>query len=301
MQEINLLGKIERAYWAPQGIHHDAIQLPSGNYLVATQNDDYHIEDAMLEIDRQTGGFVNEINLRDVFQTDFYFNKDTNEKIQDWAHLNTIWYDSGDRSILISCRERSIVCKLSYPEAEIKWILAPEQDFAEPYHDKLLKPVAPGFKYPEAQHAPMKLSDLDNNPYTIDIVLFDNNNKALRHGATVDPSDAVFSQGVHYRIDEKNMTVEEIWAYGKEESKDLFSPGRGDANYYEDAQNYLISFTGLHKEGIDSSVLEVTRDKEIVFHVDVGEAELYRSERMSLYPENWLLQFPGESLINMAP
>jgi len=298
LQEINLLGKIERTYWVPQGIHHDAIRLPNDNYLVTAQGDDYYVEDVLLEVDWQSGSIVNEINLKNSFQEDFYVNKDTNEKIQDWIHVNTIWYDDADRSIIISGRHLSIVCKLSYPDGEIKWILAPEQNFADDYRDKLLKPIMPDFKFPEAQHSPMKLSDLDSNPDTIDIVLFDNNYPEAR-GAKPASTDREFSQGVHYRIDEKNMTVEEIWAYGKEEGKKLYGIAHGDANYYEDVQNYLISFTALkyrEDEGIESSVLEVTRDGKVVFHVDLGEAELYRSERMPLYPDNWSYQFPGGNM-----
>src|SRR5699024_4985948 len=107
-------------------IHHDIIELPSGNLLATTHepNGEY-IRDQMIEIDRSTGETRRFINGRDLFPSEAYeeyTGKNADEN--DWFHQNAIMFDNRSNSILISARSQDAILKTSYPDADIEWILA---------------------------------------------------------------------------------------------------------------------------------------------------------------------------------
>src|SRR5699024_1183234 len=70
---------------------------------------------------------------------------------------NAIWYDNSDNSILVSGRSQDLIMKMSYPDAEIKWILAEDEEWPEEYDEYLLEPIN-DVKFPAGQHA-MKILD----------------------------------------------------------------------------------------------------------------------------------------------
>src|SRR5699024_11311381 len=73
--EMDMLGKIYNAYIVeidgyekPNIIHHDVIELPSGNLLATVHEPNgKYIEDQMIEIDRETGETRRFINGRKLF------------------------------------------------------------------------------------------------------------------------------------------------------------------------------------------------------------------------------------------
>src|SRR5699024_8715577 len=104
-------------------IHHDVIEVPSGNFLATMHepNSDYE-EDHMYEIDRETGKTTQEISLRDAMPDeapDEYDGK--NAEDNDWIHQNAIYYDETDKSILVSGRREERILKLDYAEGEYEW------------------------------------------------------------------------------------------------------------------------------------------------------------------------------------
>ena len=67
MIEVDLLGKIYREYMIPGGQHHDFVELPDGNLLVASDSPDLStVEDYVVEIDRETGAVVWELDMKDL-------------------------------------------------------------------------------------------------------------------------------------------------------------------------------------------------------------------------------------------
>ena len=67
MIEVDLLGKIYREYMIPGGQHHDFVELPDGNLLVASDSPDLStVEDYVVEIDRETGDVVWELDMKDL-------------------------------------------------------------------------------------------------------------------------------------------------------------------------------------------------------------------------------------------
>lgn len=303
--EMDMLGKIYNAYIVEidgydRGdiVHHDIIELPSGNLLAtAHEPDSKYVMDQMIEIDRETGKTLRFINERDLFPAEAYEDYDgKNAEDNDWIHQNAIWFDNRSESILISGRSQDAIMKVSYPDADIEWILAAHEDWPESYDDYLLEPIG-DVKFPAGQHAMKILPTQDGNPDTVDVLLFDNNTVITRGDEEV--SDT-YSRAVQYRINEKEKTVEEVWAYGEDRGTDFFSDIIGNAQYLFDTENRLVTSGAIESDdGMKMSrIVEVTGedDPEVVFEVATPKFEekryIYRAYRLPLYPDdNWDFQF----------
>jgi len=297
--EMDMLGKIHHAYIVEiEGyeksniIHHDIIELPSGNLLATTHepNGEY-IRDQMIEIDRSTGETRRFINGRDLFPSEAYeeyTGKNADEN--DWFHQNAIMFDNRSNSILISARSQDAILKTSYPDADIEWILAAHEEWPASYDEYLLEPIG-NVKFPAGQNAMKVLPTQDGNPDTMDVLLFDNNTVITRGDKEI--SDT-YSRAVQYRINEVDKTVEEVWSYGEDRGKDFYSAIIGDAQYLFDTGNKFITFGAIRNgDNMKSTIVEVTGDDpEVVFEVETPEFDqdesryVYQSIRESLYPEN---------------
>ncbi|GGH77551.1 arylsulfate sulfotransferase [Pullulanibacillus pueri] len=301
--EMDLLGKVYNAYTInvknytnSDVIHHDAIQLPNGNFLVTIHDGSKYIEDTMMEIDKNSGKAVRTLDMKSIFPKSFYKQYDgpgvTDDEV-DWLHQNALWYDQGDHSLIISSRHQDTIMKLSYPEGKIKWILADPKGWPKEEQDKLLTPIGTDFKYPGGQHSVMAMPDQDHDPDTLDILMFDNNNVITRGNKSVSQK---FSQGVQYRIDEKNMTVKQVWDFGKSRGTDFFSTIVGDDDFLPKTGDRLITSGYIKSQnGMKSNIVEVTDSQpaKVVFELDVtgfkadSHRQIYRALRMPLYPDKW--------------
>lgn len=303
--EMDMLGKIYNAYMVEiEGydrgdiVHHDVIELPSGNLLATVHKpDSKYVMDQMIEIDRETGETRRFIDERDLFPKEAYEEYEgKNAEDNDWLHQNAIWFDMRSESILISGRSQDAILKTSYPDAEIEWILAAHEDWPESYDDYLLEPIG-DVKFPAGQHAMKVLPTQDGNPDTMDVLLFDNNTVITRGDEEV--SDT-YSRAVQYRINEEEKTVEEVWAYGENRGTEFFSDIIGNAQYLFNTENRLVTSGATETDdGMKvSRIVEVTGDDdpEVVFEVDTPKFEekryIYRAFRLPLYPEEaWDFEF----------
>lgn len=232
--EINPLGRIYRLLYSPYGVHHDIANYQ--NNLLITGSDGETVEDFIYELDTQTGKINHTLDLKNIFQRSRLGIEDP-----DWFHNNAISWDPRDYSIIISSYVQSSVAKISWPEGKLKWVLAPNYGWLPMFEKYLLRPVGQNFEYSYRQHAPEILPDQDNNPNTIDILLFDNGNdrylndaelqRKVRANEIVPPE--LYSRMVQYRIDEAKKTIVQIWQYGKEYGKLIYSSFCGSANLLE--------------------------------------------------------------------
>lgn len=307
LMERDFLGKLYNAYHidiegyeSTNLLHHDVVEMPSGNLLATThgQNSKYK-EDHMHEIDRETGETTQEIDVRKIMPEKASTEYDgKNADVNDWLHQNAIWPDDNGRSILISGRSQDAILKLSYPKGNIKWILAADEDWPEDYEDKLLKPIG-DVDFPAGQHAVKAIDQSkDGSQKEIeDIILFDNNNVITR--GDKDKSKQ-YSQAIRYRINEKEMTVEQVWDYGKERGKEFHSPIVGNVQYLYGQDNILITSGAIKEKKHESKnygkVVEVDAlddDSTELFELDVygrgsqASSYVYRSYRYPIYPKNW--------------
>ncbi|ALX49929.1 aryl-sulfate sulfotransferase [Lentibacillus amyloliquefaciens] len=279
-------------------IHHDVAELPSGNLLLTVNDGEgQYMEDTMVEIDRETGDVVKQIDLKDLFPTEAYEEHDSTEPkegLVDWFHQNSVTYDESDKSIIISGRNSDTVMKINYATEEVQWVLAYPKGWYDEMEDDLLKAVGGNdFKYPAGQHDARILPDFDNNPDTLDLMLYDNNIVVTR-GDRI--SSKQFSAANHYRINEETKEVEMIWSYGEELGEDYFTAIIGSSRYQEDSGNVLINFGHVDK-GNQSNIVEVTHPDhtEKVFEAEITDfpkgAWVYRAKRNALYTDTWENQF----------
>lgn len=299
--ETDYLGKVYHAYSmtteaeseqsgssSKSAIHHDAIELPSGNLLLTINDDTKYMEDTMIEIDRQTGEVVKTIDLKDILPEEFYKDyKARSDGKVDWFHQNAIWYDESDDSIIISSRSQDTVMKIDYDSTKIKWILSDKEGWPDSYKKYLLNPIGDNFKYPAGQHAVEILPDQDDNSDTVDILLYDNNEVITRGD---EDESGRYSEAVQYRINEKTKKVEMVFSFGKDLGEDYWTEIVGGARYMETTGNYLVNF-GHRKDGKESSIIEVNQAGEVVFEMNLTSfpesAWAYRAERFSLYPASY--------------
>ncbi|WP_431800433.1 aryl-sulfate sulfotransferase [Halobacillus andaensis] len=283
-------------------VHHDVIELPNNNFLATDHDGSGYIEDDMVEIDRESGEMVDELNMKDIFPEEMYEDYDgPSSEEGDWFHQNAVWYDEYDEDILVSSRHQDAIVDMGYPDGEVEWILADHEGWPEEFEDHLLEPQGEDFKFPGGPHAVMTLPDQDENPDTTDVLLFDNNIAVVRGDEN---QSEEFSRAVQYRINTEDFTVKEVWSYGEERGEEFFSNIVGDADYLEATGNRLITSGHAFGEGDDlhSRIVETTDDEEaeVVYELKVsgfeeGESrQAYRAERMPLYPEEWEFNLQNE-------
>lgn len=194
----------------------------------------------------------------------------------------------------MSGRNHDMIVKMTYPENEIEWISVIDDNWEETTRpdEYMLEPVG-DVKFQMAQHAVEEMPDQDDDPDTMDIMVFDNNRMIMR--GHEDEAEK-YSRAVQYRINEADMTVEEIWSYGEERGEYSYTDIVSDADYLEESNNVLIDFGRAYNENGDavSHIVEVDKEtNEVVFEYHLTQTErsdrrqIYRAERLPLYPENY--------------
>ena len=317
IHEFNMFGeelinlKIDGNY-----MHHELIKLPNGNYLAATTQQGYFfiddegieresVEDLIIEVDKNSGEILNEWDLAEVLDVDRVSFFDPNSG--DWFHMNAIFYQESDSSLIISGRNQGLV-KVNY-ENELQWVLAPHKGWGNagrngdgfdinPY---LLTAVDENgtaysddvqsgetyindFNWVWGQHAPMILPNGN-------LFVFDNGFRRNFYNA------GNFSLATEYRIDENNLTVEQIWSYGKQRGVETHSIIISDVDYLPITGNRLFAPGNIDIGNGQSKIVEVTYPGgEVVFEstftykkqlstgTGFGNSDIsYRAERIELY------------------
>ena len=275
-------------------IHHDGNELPSGNFLLTVNDGSNYIEDTMIELNRETGEIEKTIDLKDILPEAFYEDYDSTSREDgkvDWFHQNSVEYDEADNSIIISGRHQDTIMKIDYDTSEIKWIMGDSSGWPESYQKYFLNGEV---KASGGQHAAIVLPDQDDNDETTDILYYDNNISVTRGD---EETSEKYSEARQVRINDAEMTIEEVWTFGEALGKDYYTKIIGSARYLSNTGNRLVNF-GYRDEGQTSSIMEVTEEGETVLNVDLTDfptsAWAYRAERFSLYNEDWTYELKEE-------
>lgn len=203
LYEMDCLGRAYRVYYIPGGNHHEVIEKePGGNLLVLTSSLKSCYEEKIVEIDRQTGEIVNELELGDIFgQT--YVDK------PDWAHINTVSYQPEGDTILISARNLNSVMKINWSTHKLEWILCDPRFWKGTKFEKYVLQPEGDFVYHFEQHTAYQLeANLDKDPRTVEVCLFDNHYNKDRNTDYYDGNEA--SYVVVYSINEEEAAVKQI-------------------------------------------------------------------------------------------
>ena len=295
LYEIDMFGKIYKEYSLPGGYHHDYYEMPNGNLLVATDDFDNKygtVEDYIVELDRKNGKIVSKIDLKNILKmTD---GKSENWTSYDWFHNNSVWYDEKTNSITLSGRHQDAVINIDYNTKKLNWIIGDPKNWSKDYQKYFFKKVGENFEWQWSQHAAM----ITKEGY---VFLFDNGNNKSKIKDNYVPADKSYSRGVMYKINKKNMTIEQIWEYGKERGNDFYSPYISDVDYLG-KNHYIVHSGGIVKENgkpsnqpaglstgniaLKSDTVELLNDK-VIFEL-VLPTNNYRVEKMNIYNDTKL-------------
>lgn len=291
LYEIDLLGKVYKEFKLPGGYHHDYFELENGNLLVAS--DDFSgeagtVEDIVVEIDHKTGKIVKEWDLKDILNTSDGQMEDWSA--YDWFHNNSVWYDKKSDSITLSGRHKDAVINIDYKTGQLNWIIGDPTSWNDKYQRYFFTPVGE-VEWQWAQHAAM----ITPEGY---VFILDNGNNKSKNKADYVPADQSYSRGVMYKIDTDNMTIEQVWQYGKERGNEFYSPYISDVDYLGE-NHYIVHSGGIsYKDGqilnvpaglakadkLVSDTVEV-KDNAVVYEI-ILPTNNYRVEKMSLYAPN---------------
>lgn len=300
LYEMDLFGKIYTEYSLEGGYHHDYYEMENGNLLVASDdfnNDDGTVEDYIVELDRLTGEVVKTFDLKDILN--MRDGKSENWIAYDWFHNNSVWYDKKTNSITLSGRHQDAVINIDYDSGDLNWIIGDSTNWSEEYQKYFFKPVGSGeFEWQWSQHAAMI------TPEGYVFILDNGNNKSKIESEYVDATNS-YTRGVMYKIDTDNMTIEQIWEYGKDRGSEFYSPYISDVDYINE-NHYIVHSGGIvYVDGKNSNqpagfasgntklvsdTVELLNDK-VIFEL-ILPTNNYRVEKMVLYAdkENFKIQ-----------
>ena len=174
---------------------------------------------------------------------------------RNWAHVNSVDYDEEDDSIILSSRHQSSVIKIGR-DKEVKWILSAPNGWAEKYRSKILTPVNAkgeplkcrlgvcegGFDWTWTQHTGWKIDEMSKGD-VLYLSVFDNGDgRGFRQPD--DPKEK-YSRAVVYKIDQKKMTVEQVWSYGEKRGHELYSPITSSVEYKKDKDSVVVYWASI--------------------------------------------------------
>ena len=337
--EIDLLGNVRRSWYASARVegddkpknstpvkvdtlHHDVIPTPSGNFLaIATEvrrlakypvsetsprvkQPANVVGDAVVEF-QPDGKVVRKWSLLDLLDTSrigygsvsrfwdtrCYKAFASSGGTRDWSHANAIDYDAKTQTMVVSVRHQDAVVKIDCKTGKLVWILANPSGWRREFRKFLLKPKGK-VDWPYHQHSPKRTD-------TGTLLVYDNGNyRATPPRAKISPARNA-SRVVEYAIDEKTMTVRQVWEYRSR--RPVLCPLFGDVDKLPRTGNILITDGAIlsdkrnrrtYKIPADrqwARIIEVdrSRDDEKVFELHIGNDEggrygwsLYRSERV---------------------
>lgn len=301
LYEMNMLGKIYFEYNIDGGYHHDYYEMPNGNILVLSNNfANGTVEDYIVELDLRDGSIVKKFDLTDILPMNE--GESENSTTYDWFHNNSVWYDEKSNSITLSGRHMDAVINISYDTGKLNWIIGDSTNYSSEWQKYFFKPIGDNFEWQWSQHS----AKITPDGY---VFIFDNgNNKSKIKENYVDASNS-YSRGVMYKIDTSNMTIEQIWEYGKERGSDFYSPYISNVLYLEE-NHFVVHSGGIVKvNGIPSNYPAGLSNKEVSLKSDTVELlnneviyELilptnnYRVRKMEMYSNSEYKQGVGVRL-----
>ena len=278
--EIDMLGNVLTEYYAEKTVdkptaedavlikdvevmHHQPHQMATGDFLAfsayATVFENWYssetdpdapradipmVVDKLIQYDRE-GNVKWSWDVMDYLRNDRFgqttfwnfWNRRGFPKHMDWSHGNGLSYYAPDDAVLAAFRNFSAILKIDRKSGDIQWLLGRHDGWSEYIQDKLLTPVG-DLMWPGYSH----------NPRMIDIgtvIMFDNR----AHGGPVlafeetTPIPERFSRAVEFKVDQENMTVEQIWTSGDTAGEDpCYSDAMGDAYRLPETGNRLVVF-----------------------------------------------------------
>ena len=186
-----------------------AEELPDGNLLVAGDSPDLStVEDYVVEIDRESGEVVWELNAADLIGKEdgqsASIATDGSDEI-DWFHNNSLWYDEKNDLVLLSARHKDAIIAIHKSDKSLAWILGDPANWNGVDKKYFFTPTGDDFEWQYAQH---QITMLDNG----DIMMFDNGTAKVKLSDNDNrvSGDDIYSRAVVYHINTDDMTIEQV-------------------------------------------------------------------------------------------
>lgn len=315
LQEVDLSGKVYREYAIPGGMHHDFYEMPNGNLLVAGDSPDLStIEDYVVEIDRTTGEVVWELDMADLLDMEdgaSASNELDGTEASDWFHNNGVWYDETNDLVLLSARHKDAIVAVNRGDKSLAWILGDPTGWEKVDEKYFFTPQGEDFEWQYAQH---QVTMLDNG----DIMLFDNGTAKVKPENIENKvsGDQVYSRAVIYRINTEEMTIEQVYQYGKERGPEWYSDWisgvisldgtqdqlwitAGSNLYSPDEDSHDFGPSNMMTAGlVKTTHIDQVSNGNLVFEMKISgdsyASLTYRSLRMPFYSEGANLDVAAE-------
>ncbi len=307
--------------------HHEIFEMPTGNLLTLgaelRQVDSYPSSEADPDAPLETANVVDDVvveftregdvvhrwsmlDILDPYRLGYGSLSEGRNSIfpegavtRDWAHANSVIYDSTDDTYIVSLRHQDALVKIGRTTGEVVWILGNLEGWRGDWSGYLLLPEPFNMPWPYHPHAPA-LTPTGN------VLVFDNGNFRVRPFRPKPPVGQSYSRVVEYVVDAEAKTVSEAWVYGGPGDEMFYSPLVGDADPMPITGNVLVTDGGrvTDSEGRPTNdlqtglrwarIVEVTHTTppEKVFELIIRDESnpevgwiVYRAERLpSLYP-----------------
>lgn len=291
LYEMDLVGKIYKEFCLPGGYHHDQFEMPDGNILSLT--DDFTgdtVEDHLVLIDRENGEILKTWDYRDFLPAGE--GKSGSWSSEDWFHNNAVWYDENTNSLTLSGRHMDAMVNIDYDSGKLNWIIGDPTGWPQEWVDKyFFKPVGDDFEWQYEQHACLITPDGD-------VMCFDNHHWGSKEPEHYAKAKDSYSRGVRYRINTKDMTIRQVWEYGKDRGADFYSPYICNVEYYNEG-HYMVHSGGIAyingepSDGLGSRIKDIEGHRLETWTVEVCDGKVmmdlhvpgnyYRGEKMKLY------------------
>lgn len=305
MYETSACGKIYHEYRLPGGSHHDAFEMPDGSLLCLTEDlTSGTVEDMCVLIDRETGDILKTWDYKNFLEPGLGKSGSWSEK--DWFHNNAVWYDEKSHSLTFSGRHMDSIVNIDFETGKLNWILSDPEGWPQEWVDRyFFKPVGTDFEWQYEQHACLITPDGD-------VMCFDNHHWGSKIKENYRAAKNNYSRGVRYRINTKDMTIEQIWQYGKDRGARFFSPYICNVEYYNEG-HYMVHSGGsaYNKDGeiseslgaleqnmggtLFATTVELCDDRKMLeLHT---KGNYYRAEKMKLYADQGNLELGDGSVL----
>lgn len=277
--EVTMLGRHVRKYHVPFALHHEIFEMPSGNFLVASHSPPGSpYEDVVVEVSRSSGSVIRSWDFKSIL--DPLRKTLPNTVPGDWLHINALYYDDTDHSIVISGRSQCAVVKIDYATGAIKWILGNHNYWNPPFNSFLLKPV-------NSQGNELDITNVDFWSYgqhaihrlpNGNLLLYDNGD----HRGFYDNPDvpaSSYTRVVEYKINAAQKTVERVWHF--DHNKSVFTKFTG---YTQNLDNTRLAAYMWVSE-FTPKIIEVNTNNEILYEATInrGKASYYRTLKLEVY------------------
>lgn len=261
IREIDYLGRIYNEYTIDSGYLNDFFVKSNGNIIVTSKNADrITISDLVLEIDKNTGKIVKQIDVYKLFES---IDKAFTDGIErdDYFYNSGIEYYEDTDTLLLTYWGGEMVVSIDYSDSKINWIFTNPDNLPSTFDSYLLKGDE-GFVYPKAMHQAKLSGDT--------LKVLDNGYSTIKNETDLSNLKGSYSSVNTYTITDKKIALTNSY----NDNKKYFSYALGDLKTVGNGKDIILF--GRELDGVDYSkggsiheygnlssvLLEVTNNKE---------------------------------------